>query len=305
MHRTSFVVALAMTVTLTMVASAESCCKELAYSLTPIQQSTQADVVVVGKVCDLEPDVVMLEQYQGGGKVAHIVATIRIEEGLVGAKGLTHLRVAYVPSQRQVYAEEFGIQQLQRRERFWRGQASLTQGQEGCFFLQKHARADLLVPVNMGYPLDKSSFNFDDEMKAVRNILRAVDKPLEVLRSKDAGERQLAACALVSRYRQQRNTTGTVAVTNEALSAEESKLILSALGEMKWGELPFDSNGTFSLQNVFWQLQLTDKDGWQQPQQKENQDYNAIMGEAVTKWLKGNAEKYRVQRLVFNSAKAH
>jgi hypothetical protein len=61
------------------------------------QQTAAADLIVIGKVTDIEPQSVLAERTKGADKVDHLVATIRIEENLLGAKGLTHLRVAFVP----------------------------------------------------------------------------------------------------------------------------------------------------------------------------------------------------------------
>ncbi len=287
---------LSLVLSLAGIAGAEGCCKELAHSVSPLQQATQADVVVIGKVVDLEPDLTMMEQYPGGGKIGHMIANIRIEESLLGAKGLTHLRVAYVPSNRPIISDDAEFNARVNGVRFWWGNLNLVQGQEACFLLRKHPTADCCALLEYSYPMNKGDLNYETEIKAVRNIMKAFDKPIEALQSKDAGERQLAACALVMRYRMHRN--GATATGSEPIPADESKAILKALGEMKWGELPFDPNGTFSVQGVFYQLGLSANDGWQQPQQKENEDYSALMDKAVSKWFKDNAEKYRIQRLV-------
>jgi hypothetical protein len=283
--------------------SAECCCKEIAITISPIQQATQADVVFVGKVTDLETDLAMIEQYPGSGPIAHMVANVRIEESLHGVKGLTHVRIGYVPNVRAMVNDELQFQGGFAQGGFggaraWRGGINLVAGQEACFFLQKHPTADFYVMLQYAYPLNKSDLGYDGQLKAVCNVLKAFDKPLEALQAKDASERQLAACALVHRYRTQRPSHVPVAISNEPIAAEESKLILNALGEMKWGELPFDQNGTFSMHNAFYQLGLTANDGWQQPQPKENEDANVVMTEAVGKWFKANADKYRVQRVV-------
>jgi hypothetical protein len=305
----SLVCILTLTLLLVPQTRAESCCKEIAYSLSPIQQATQAQIVVIGKVTDLEPDLAMVEASPGSEKVAHMVANVRIDESLLGIKGLTHIRIGFVPSARMVMSDDAQFKARLNGVRSWFGGMNLTAGQEACFFLQKHPTADFYVLMQYAYPLDKGDLGYDTDIKAVRNILKAFEKPVEALRAKDAGERQLAACALVMRYRTQTNRAvpvfeQVVPVVNEPIPAEESKLILKALGEMKWGEQPFDVNGTFSLQSAFSQLGIGANDGWQQPQQKENEDFNAAMSEALTKWFSANADKYRVQRLAFKPQRA-
>lgn len=294
--------ALSLFLLLAPVARAESCCKGIEYSQTPLQQATQADVVVIGKVTDLEADLSMIEQYKGSGPIAHMVATVRIEEPLLGAKGLTHVRIGFIPSTRMAFSDDAQFNARLNGVRTWRGPINLATGQEACFFLQKHPTGDFYTLMQYANPLNKGELNYETEVKSVRNLLKAYEKPLEALKSKDAAERQLAACALVTRYRTQRPSNTPVTLTNEPIAAEESKLILQALSEMKWGELPFDASGTFSIQSVFYQLNITPKDGWQQPQQKENEDFNVTMEKATSKWFKENASKFQVQRLVANPA---
>ena len=45
-------------------------------------------------------------------------------------------------------------------------------------------------------------------------------------------------------------------------------------------------------QNYFFRLGLTEKEGWKQPQDA------AAIPDAAKKWLKDNAEKYRIERYV-------
>ncbi|MCE9532682.1 MAG: hypothetical protein K8T89_16415 [Planctomycetes bacterium] len=280
---------------LSSAASAKGCCK-MSITLDPLQLAIMSDAVVVGEVTALEPELVMIESYPGSGKVAHMVAVVRVDEGLLGSKGLTHLRVAFIPQQNQ-FGGDFGFQ-CEQNERSWRGPANLAQGQTGCFFLQKHAAPGLFVPVSMGYPISKSSFYYSKQISSVRNILRVVEKPVEALQVKESSDRQLAACALIMKYRNQRRFPGRVAPATEAVSAEESRLVLKALSEMTWGEHPFDNNGQLSVQNAFASLQLTEKDGWRQPQPKEGEDHNTTMNAAFAKWLKEKGSTYRIQKMV-------
>jgi hypothetical protein len=65
--------------------------------LSAFEQTAAADLIVIGKVTDIEPEPVLIASPGGTGKALHLVATIRVEENLSGAKGLTHVRVAFVP----------------------------------------------------------------------------------------------------------------------------------------------------------------------------------------------------------------
>src|SRR5260370_4270676 len=59
----------------------------------------QADVVVVGKVTAIEDKTIKAERFPGDKQMAdYKVAVVKVEEALLGAKGLTHVRVGFVPS---------------------------------------------------------------------------------------------------------------------------------------------------------------------------------------------------------------
>ena len=57
-----------------------------------------------------------------------------------------------------------------------------------------------------------------------------------------------------------------------------------------------DEKSRVQPQMVFFRLQLTEKDGWKPPQDFQQQ------AEEAKKWLKDNADKYRIPRFV-NDAK--
>jgi hypothetical protein len=267
---------------------------------TAIQQATQADVICIGKVADFEPELQTIE-LTAGEKVACLVASIRIEESLVGADGVTTIRVAQVSRQRGANSPEV-IRRVRPGKLYGRPQTSLILGQQACFFLQKVPTADCFVPVNLDLPLDKSDPNYANSLGGIRKIAKVIEKPMDCLKSKNTFDRQLAASVLVLRYRAE-PTIGSGNLVNEPLSAQESKLILAALAEMQWGELPFDQNGVLSLQNAFSQLQVTEKDGWKLPEMKDDDDCNLAMGEAVAKWMKGHSAKYQIQRISAGPAK--
>src|SRR5262245_63319814 len=81
----------------------------------------RAEVAVLGKVTAIEPKSIKAPRWQGdteGGEFQ--VAVVKIDEALVGAKGLTHVKAGSVPTPA-------------RR----RGMAvSLKPGQEVCIFLR-------------------------------------------------------------------------------------------------------------------------------------------------------------------------
>ena len=85
----------AFALTLALAAPAQS--QFVPDGLSPFEQTSVADLIVVGKVTDIESQPVLASPAKGAPKVGHLVATIRIEENLLAARGLTHVRVGFVP----------------------------------------------------------------------------------------------------------------------------------------------------------------------------------------------------------------
>ncbi len=256
-----------------------------------------AEVIVVGKVMGIEKEMESAAVAPNSpDKVEYHIAVLKIDEALVGINGLTTLRIGYLPaSANNVPMPPNGRPNI--RPAIARVQSVvLTEGQEGCFFLTKHHSGDFYVMQQFGQPLDKKAADFDKQLGTVRQMLKVFEDPKASLQGKDAGDRHFAACILVQKYRRYPATTSpNEKVVQESIDAEQSKLILTALGEMEWAAN--DPNG-MSLQNVFFLLGLQPNDGWTQPKNQQGQDFQKIMGAAVAKWMKDNADKYRIQRQV-------
>jgi len=248
---------------------------------SPIQQAVTSDAIVIGKVVEFEHDLITIDA-PGRGKCAHSIASVQVEEPLLGLKGLTHVRVG-------LFMEQSQPNYRSRRARIRVNVRAVTPTQEGCFFLRRIAASDIFL-LNEGDPLDKTDANYDTKLACVRSIAKTIAKPGDALRSHDEGERQLAACVVALRQ-----GPGNRSGAGKALGMEESKLALLSLAQMKWSEYPFDPEGILSLSNVFTQLQLSEREGWRAPIPKENEDPDALLGEAVPKWLKVNAGKFRIK----------
>lgn len=264
----------------------------------PVDQVIQAEVIVVGKVADLEKDLVRAAQSPGGPKVGYQVATVKITEGLAGAKGVTHVRVGFVPAP----AQPNGFEGKGRRLPNYAVSQNLTSGQEGCLFLRKHPEEDFYVQTPNGTIIDKSRQNYDKELERIKRYVKAIEDPMASLKAKETIDRQTAACLLVIKYRSYPPVASPKAqVKQEAIPAEESKLILQTLAEMEWGK--FDPNGVANLSNVFYLLNLTPNDGFKQPRARGGEDFNKIMSEAVGRWMKESASKYTIRRYTVSPGK--
>ena len=298
-RKTILAVAAACTILLANVSSAKAL-RVAIQNRTPAQQAMTAEVIVVGKVVEIEKEMTKATIAPTvKDKIDYHVGVVKISESIQGAKGLTTIRVGW---QMGAQPAPLGRPELQpaiqpiRRPPFNQPQANLTQGQEGCFFLTRHHDGDFYVMQQFGAPLDKKAADFDKQLTSVRKLLKTFEDPKTALKAKEAADRQFAAIMLIQKYRTypQVNTPNTK-VVQEAIDAEESKLILQTLAEMEWGKV--DPNGQ-GLQNVWYQIGIQPKDGFVQPKFVQGQNFQQIMGEAVTKWLKENAEKYRIQRHV-------
>ena len=296
----------ALTAAAVLVAAADAKALRIAIpNLSPTQRTIQADTIVVGKVTGLEKELVEATQYPGAPqKIGFQIATIKIDQTLAGAKGLTVLRVGFqpAPNVQPVPPQPGGpVRPFIRPRPFM--QVTLQAGQEGCFFLRKHHDGEFYVIVPNAQPLDKKADTFQKDLDAVKRTLKVVDDPMTALKSKDAADRAFAATTLVQKYRQMPPTYDGKPARTEPVPAEESKLILKAIGEMEWNT-PFNvQTGTMPPQNLFFMLGVTPEDGWKQPAFNGQGDFNKVMQEAIHNWLKANGDKYRIQRYAASAAK--
>lgn len=265
----------------------------------PTQQAITADVIVVGKVTEIEKDVVEAAQFPGQPqKAAFQVGVVKVNENILGAKGLTTLRVGFLPAPK-VVPQPDGGPALGRpiRRPFPGQQASLSEGQEGCFFLNKHHEGDFYVMQQFSLPLNKKAADFDKQLESVKKIVKTFEDPMAGLKAKDAADRQLAAHVLIQKYRLY-PPNATKQPKQEDIPADQSKLILQIMSEMEWNK--FDPKTSVSLPNMFNLLEIQQgQHGFNPPRPQPNQPVDAnAYGTYVQKWLKENAEKYRIQKRV-------
>ncbi len=281
---------------------------------TPSQQAMTAEVIVTGKVTEIEKEVTKATPAPTvKEKVDYHVGVIKISENIQGAKGLTTIRVGW-----QVGAQPgpLGGPDLQpavqpaiqpiRRPPFGRPQANLTEGQEGCFFLTKHHDGDFYVMQQFGAPLDKKAADYDKQLDAIKKVVKTFESPIDALKAADEKDRQLAAWMLIQKYRQQPpNLTGKP-MKQVDISAEESKLILGIVATMDWQK--FDQAIGANGQTMFSFLGvIPGQHGFNPPKyDPKNPEhprtyYQKIYPEAAKKWLEENKDKHRIQRWVVSN----
>ena len=248
-----------------------------------------SDVVIVGKVESIEEKTVKAAAPYPGAKekVEYQVAVVKVVDHVLNAKGLTHVRVGFVPGNPSPFARFPGVR--------------LTKDQEVCLFLRPHPDTNFHV-VPMYYDvLDKAANgNYEKEVAEVKRLAGLLNDPKAGLKAKAAADRYATAGMLIMQYR--RDRPGAKPAREEAVDAEVSKLILEALAEADWKN-PEPTLFSFYPASLFGMLGAAEKDGWTPPMievRGQKQFDAAKFPDAAKKWCKDNADKYRVKRLVYD-----
>jgi hypothetical protein len=261
--------------------------KALMIAPSPISQRVAtADCIVVGKVTGFGDKTVSVSAFPGAKeKQEYQIALIKVETNIHGAKGVKEIRVGFMPPMATPGAYI--------RPGIRRGGVNFTLNQEGCLFLTKHHEGDFYTaPMYFSVINKQGNPNFDKEMDEVKRCAKLLAEPKAGLEAKDKEDRILTAGMLISHYRQGRPNKGEP--KTEPIDADLSKKILLTLADADWNAKP-GRPGRFQMtpQTIFFQLGLTPKDGWTPPK-----DFKQLPDEAK-KWLKDNADKYVIQRFVY------
>jgi hypothetical protein len=250
----------------------------------PVERALRVPVVIVGKVTSVEKETVEAPLYPGApNKVAHKIAVVKIETNLAGAPALTHVRIGFVPS------GTAGIRPGRGPEN-----PELKEGQEWLFFLTKHSDASFYTIPYMTPPVESKAADFKGQVENTKKILTVIADPAKALKAEKAEERFQAAVALVTKYRTPFDGTPEVEVA--PLSSDESRPILKALAEGVWKR--DQAVGQLNGLAAFFQLGLTEADGWNGPVAKAGEDFAETTRQAFIKWLDGRGKEYKINRLV-------
>jgi hypothetical protein len=247
-----------------------------------------AECIVVGKVIELEDKTVSAVSVAGATeKTEYQVAVVKIDQALLGAADLTHLRVGFIKP--QPVRDEPG----QFRPHIRYAQVSLAVDQEVCLFLNKLPEESLYVVRGTNSVLDKKvDENFARDLKLVQRCVKLLKDPKASLQAKSEEDRLLTAALLVYRYR-----TPLMGSQTRPIEAGESKLILQALKKANWDK-NYPDLGNISAMMVFYRLGLGARDGWTMPQPNELQQDPQAPQKKAKKWLENHAPTYRIQRYV-------
>lgn len=252
-------------------------------TLTPAQKALHADYVILGKITEAEKEPVSAAGYPNAEPpVEYKVVTVKVTDRLLGAGGVTQVRVGFAPMNLSPRRGRIALQGLKT-----------DVGTEGCFFLVPHPSGDFFVPVPWATPPYPADADYDKQLAEVKKVAGVLADPVAALKVKDASDRFFTVRTLLSRYGSAPPSVGKDEVKQEEVPAEESKLILAALADMRW--LHFTGQGR---SNVWPLLQLTARDGWSPAPAAPGEDANKLMDERSKKGLEKNKDTYRVKRYV-------
>jgi hypothetical protein len=274
--------------------AAPSSARAVAIAPAPLaQRVATADCIVVGKVVGFGENTISAAPYPGAtNKVDYQIAILQVETTILGVKDVKEIRVGFVPPMAPPGGAGGGVRPHIRRS----PQVAFTLNQEACLFLTKHLEGDFYTAPAYSSVLNKQgNSNFAKELDEVKHYAELLADPKAGLAAKDKNDRLLTASMLIAHYRQRRPTAAQP--KTEAIDAELSKKILLTLADANWNVRP-GRPGAFQLtpQGIFAQLNLTPRDGWTPPK-----DFKQFP-DAARKWLKDNADSYRIERFVYEKS---
>ncbi len=255
------------------------------------QKFAWSEVLVTGKVTAIEKDTVDATPPYAGAKdqVAYKVAVVKIDGGLVGASNLTHIKVGFIPPDPNAPPLRGSGGVIRQREPV----PVLKEGQEMLLFLAKHPTADFYVMGYRNMPVDISTDAGKKELETVKKFAAALADPMKGLKSDKAEVRGETAMIVVMKYRAY--PTFATKIEEVAIPVEESKLLLKGLAEADWDGR---AGGPTHPLYAYYQLGLTEKDGWKEPVAKPGVNFNTLMKEAFAEWLAGPGKDYQIKKIV-------
>jgi hypothetical protein len=273
----------------------------------PAIRAAQAHTIIVGKVESIEEKTVSAKQFPGAkDKVEYQIAVIKVTDPILAAKGLTHIRVGFIPPPAPPMGKPGGPIAIGPR----RYDVTLAKDQEGLFFLQPHNDGNFMIIQGFDDAVFKQgNQNFDQVVTDTKKFIKLLDSPKESLKAEKQEDRFTAAAMLITKYRY-RSNFGAAEPKTEAIDADISKLILTALGEADWKA---NGPGLFRMNplQMFTQLGVTDKDDYNPPMMevqvqgqppRKQIDY-AKLPDYAKQWCKDNAGKYKIQKFVYEEKK--
>lgn len=278
----------------------------------PVQAALQAEVIVSGKVVSIDKEPVEVTAFAGAPKeqpkVPYKIAKVKISEALLGAKGLTEIKVGF-PANANPAGGGFdqpvplpGRPAIRPLPAPVGGSIALTEGQEGVFPLTRHHDGEFYILAGgfQGGVLEKKAPNYEKDLAQIQKMIEIVKDPLKMLQSKNKEDRFQAVHVLAQKYRNWNKPTPFV---EEDVAAEENKLILKTLSEMPWSQPASPDPNNPTRQNLFFLLlgNETSRLGFKFPAFKPGttpEEFNKAQDEATAKFLADNMDKIKIKKMV-------
>jgi hypothetical protein len=286
MLRTAFVAAVAA---LVLAPTVEA--KRAIRIFSPVEKLIRSDVVAVGKVTAIEKDDVLAPQFPGAtDKAAYKIAVVKIENGLVGANNITHVKIGFIPPAGDPNVQPGGG----RPGRGGYAPVNLTKDMEALFYLKKHHSADFYTVEPIMAPTETKNEDYKAQLELVKKGATVIADPMKALKAEKAEDRLFAASLLVTKYRSYPENAAEV--ENVKIGADESKLILKAIAEGDWKK---DQDGISPHPyQAFSMLGLQPASGFKFPQVKPGEDFIVKAKEAYTAWLADAGKDYQITKIV-------
>jgi hypothetical protein len=262
------------------------------------------DVVIVGKVVEVEPGTIELPLFKGAPKnqnVKYRVAIVKIEDPILGASGITRVRVGYHAEPPMTPGPELPPPPGLTAPVATGMALVLTPDTEGCFKLAKHPGSDFYVLT--GSLTRKKDPNFAKEVEKLKKVARAMNDPVAALKAKDLDDRFEAAQIILQRYLIPQGSN-----KREPVPDEENTLLVALLKDLPW--LPADGKRTRADGKVvphraaLWYSINPAEFGFKRPDPPKRNPGNPppnmdkLMDEATTKFLSENGDKIKLKRFV-------
>ena len=270
---------------------------------------SNVQVAVVGKVAEVEPDVVEVAPYRGAPKdrmVKYKVANLKVEDRVLGASGVTRIRVGF-PADAADAGAAGGLGRMTVAVTATVGYMpsapaiNLKAGTDGCFLLAKHPTADFYV---LTAPLKRPTDpGYAKEVERLKKTALAMNDPVAALKAKDLDDRFEAARIILSGYQMPRGST-----LREAVPEEETRLIVGLLKELPWnpadGKRVRPDGRVVPHRSLLWYAINPGELGFKRPEVPKRKpgeplpDFEKLMDEATTQFLKENGDKITLKRFV-------
>ncbi len=252
------------------------------------QKILASEIVVSAKVQSLEAETVDLAQYQGAtNKVPYTIANLKIETAFFGAKNITHLKVAFQNTPALPFD---GGGANTARQLNLSLPVSLSEGQEGVFFLVKHPTSVGHYIVNLGHdPLDAKAKGYKDELAQVKAASAVLRDPEKALAAEKVEERIESALFLARKYRSYPVPSPAKGVDQIPIPEAETKLMLKILIDSDWSKT--DAHKVADALGL-----IPGQYGIPDVLPGDGEDLNAVRSQAFKAWHEKYGAKFAVQK---------